>query len=178
MVYLDGRFVGHSEIPTVARGQTFVVGFGADPQLRARRELAGRTENIQGGNRELSFKYRLVLENYKDQPATVRLFDRLPYSDRPNDVRIKLGELKDPLSKDELYVRTERPKGILRWEIEVPASATGEKVRIVDYGFTLDFDRNFALRIPGSGAQPAAAAPAQEKAQQEFEMQQRARLTK
>ena len=35
-VYLDGRFVGRGEIPTVA-GQTFVVGFGADPQLRARR---------------------------------------------------------------------------------------------------------------------------------------------
>ncbi|MGO8689128.1 MAG: mucoidy inhibitor MuiA family protein [Thermoguttaceae bacterium] len=177
MVYLDGRFVGHSEIPTVARGQTFVVGFGADPQLRARRELAGRTENIQGGNRELSFKYRLVLENFKDQPAVVRLFDRLPYSDRPNDVRIKLADLKDPLSKDELYVRTERPKGILRWEIETPASATGEKVRIVEYAFTLDFDRNFALRIPGAGGQ-AAPAPAQEKAQQEFEIQQRARLTK
>ena len=80
-----------------------------------------------------------------------------------NNVRIKLADLKDPLSKDELYVRTERPKGILRWEIETPASATGEKVRIVEYAFTLDFDRNFALRIPGAAGQ-AAAAPAQEKA--------------
>jgi uncharacterized protein (TIGR02231 family) len=177
MVYLDGRFVGHSEIPTVARGQTFVVGFGVDPQLRARRELAGRTENIQGGNRELSFKYRLVLENYKEQPALMRLFDRLPYSDRPADVRIKLGELKDPLSKDELYVRTERPKGILRWEIEVPAGATGEKVRIIDYGFTLDFDRSFTLNIPGTESRPSpSVAPA--KMQQEFEMHERARLTK
>jgi uncharacterized protein (TIGR02231 family) len=58
-VYLDGHFVGRAEIPTVARGQTFVVGFGGDPQLRARRELADRTELVQGGNRELAFKYRL-----------------------------------------------------------------------------------------------------------------------
>lgn len=177
MVYLDGRFVGHSEIPTVARGQTFVVGFGVDPQIRARRELAGRTENLQGGNRELTFKYRLVLENYKDQPALVRVFDRLPYSDRPNDVRIKLGDLKDPLSKDELYVRTERPKGILRWEIEAPAGATGEKVRIIEYGFTLDFDRTFTLNIPGLGG-PQPSAPAAERMQHDFEIQQRARLTK
>ena len=150
---------------------------------------------MQGGNRELSFKYRLVLENYKDQPAEVRLFDRLPYSDRPTDVRIKLGDLKDPLSTDEFYVRTERPKGILRWEINVAAGATGEKVRIVNYGFTLDFDRNLALHIPGMGnpeGQPAAAqnAPgfggggmggmgaAPGRMQQEFEMQQRAKLTK
>ncbi len=177
-VYLDGRFVGRSEIPTVARGQTFVVGFGVDPQLRARRELASRTENVQGGNRELSFKYRLVLENYKDQPAEVRLFDRLPYSDRPSDVRIKLGDLHDPLSKDDFYVRTERPKGILRWEIKVRAGATGENVRIVEYGFTLDFDRNLALYIPGTSngeAQPAAPAM---KLQQDFEMQQRAKISR
>ncbi len=175
-VYLDGRFVGRSEIPTVARGQTFVVGFGVDPQLRAARELASRTENVQGGNRELSFKYRLVLENYKDQPAEVRLFERLPYSDRTNDVRIKIGDLRDPLSKDEFYVRTERPKGILRWEINVAAGATGEKVRIVDYSFTLDFDRNLALYIPGTN-QAAPAAPAM-KLQQEFEMDQRAKMSK
>ncbi len=176
-VYLDGRFMGRTEIPTVARGQTFVVGFGVDPQLRCARELASRTDNLQGGNRELSFKYRLVLENYKDQPAEVRLFDRLPYSDRPADVRIKLGDLKDPLSKDEFYVRTERPKGILRWEINVPAGATGEKVRIVEYGFTLDFDRNLALHIPGTSQPEAQPAPAM-KLQQEFEIQQRAKLSK
>ena len=43
-VYLDGRFVGRGEIPTVARGQSFVVGFGADPQLRARRALCSRRQ--------------------------------------------------------------------------------------------------------------------------------------
>ncbi len=56
-VYLDGRFVGRGEIPTVARGQTFVVGFGADPQLRARRELAEKKDDVQGGNRETKFEY-------------------------------------------------------------------------------------------------------------------------
>src|SRR5690606_22489772 len=54
-VYLDGRFVGRGELPTIARGETFVVGFGADPQLRASRELAAKTESVQGGNREMSF---------------------------------------------------------------------------------------------------------------------------
>ena len=59
MVYMDDKFVGRGEIPTVARGQTFVVGFGADPQLRTRRELADKIDGINGGNRELKFNYRL-----------------------------------------------------------------------------------------------------------------------
>ena len=147
-VYLDGRFVGRSEIPTVARGETFLVGFGVDPQLRARRELADRAESVQGGNRELSFKYRLVLENYASRAAAVRLLDRLPHADRPTDIRVKLGDLRDPLCRDQVYVRTERPKGILRWDIDVPAAAIGGKARIVEYGFTLEFDRRFSLSVP------------------------------
>ena len=143
-VYLDDRFVGRSEIPTVARGQKFVVGFGGDPQLRARRELADRTETVQGGNRELTLKYRLVIENFKNEAVPIRIFDRLPYSDRLGDIRIKLGELKDPLSTDRFYLRTERPKNILRWDVSVPAGATGDQVRIVEYSYTLDFDRNFS----------------------------------
>jgi uncharacterized protein (TIGR02231 family) len=168
-VYLDGRFVGRGEIPTVARGQTFVVGFGVDPQIRARRELASRKESVQGGNRELSFEYRLVIENYKDEIVPLRVFDRLPYSDRGADVRIKLGDLKDPLSDDKVYLRTERPKNILRWDISVPAAATGEKVRIINYSFTVDFDRNLALN-------PIGESPAH--LQREFEQMQRSRLTR
>ena len=152
-VYLDGRFVGRGEIPTVARGQMFVAGFGADPQLRTRRELADKTESVQGGNRELGFKYRLIVENYKDQAVPVRVFDRLPHCELSADVRVTLAEMKDPLDDDVLYLRRERPKGILRWEIEVSAGATREKARIINYGFTLEFDRNFRLTVPGGKQQ-------------------------
>ena len=112
--YLDGQFVGRTDIPTVARGQTFVVGFGADPQLRARRELVDKGESFQGGNRELKFKYRLTIENSKGEPVMVSLLDRMPHSDRPADVRVALGKMTDPLSDEKLYVLREKPKGILR----------------------------------------------------------------
>jgi hypothetical protein len=159
-VYLDGRFVGRSEIGTVARGQKFVVGFGADPQLRARRELADKDDKIQGGNRELSFNYRLVIENYKDQAAPVRVFDRLPHSERAADVRVTLGELTTPLSKDAVYARVERPKGILRWDTEAPANSSGEKPHLITYKYTVEYDR--ALHV----ATPAGAI---ERQQKEFE---------
>jgi uncharacterized protein (TIGR02231 family) len=165
-VYLNGSFVGRGEIPTVARGQTFVVGFGADPQLRARQELVDKTDSVQGGNRELAFRYRLVVENYKDQPVKVSVFDRLPHTERPGDVRIKLGELDEALSEDKLYLRRERPKGILRWDIEVAANAMGESARLIDYGYTAEFDRSFQL---------TAAASDSPEQRQEFEQLQRAR---
>ena len=165
-VYLNGSFVGRSEMPTVARGQTFVVGFGADPQLRAKRELADKSDSVQGGNRRLSFKYRLVIETYKSQPVEVSVFDRLPHTERAADVAIELGELKDALSDDKLYQRVERPKGILRWDIEVPAGATGEDARLIEYSYTVEFDRQFQL------AGVTADVPQQRR---EFEQLQRAR---
>jgi uncharacterized protein (TIGR02231 family) len=172
--YLEGRFVGCGEIPTVARGQMFVPGFGADPQLRARRELVDKTESIQGGNRKLDFKYRLIVENYQDQAVRVRIYDRLPDCEGSPDIRVTLADLKDPLDTDPLYLRRERPKGILRWEIPVPAGAVREKARTVEYGFSVEFDRNFQLGTLDGGKQqesefqqmerqmiaPAAAAPA------------------
>ncbi len=171
-VYLDGRFMGRGEIPTVAPGQTFVMGFGADPQLRARRELVTKTDGVRGGNREVAFHYRLVLENWKAEAVSVRVFDRLPLPENADEVRVTLGPLEDKLSEDKLYLRVERPKGILRWDIEVPAQAAGEKARLLSYGFTLEFDRTRDLTQPTPAG--AAAAPARA----EFEEMQKARYGK
>ena len=153
--YLDGRFVGRGEIPTVARGQMFVAAFGANPQLRARRELIDRTETVQGGNRKLDFKYRLIVENYQPEPAPVRLYDRLPYSGDSTEVRVALAEMKTPLSEDALYLRRQRPKGILRWEIPVPAGAAREKAETIEYGFSVEFDRNLQLSALGGKQEQA-----------------------
>jgi hypothetical protein len=167
-VYLDGRFVGRGEIPTVARGQNFVVGFGADPQLRTRHELASKTDDVQGGNRQIEFAYRLVIENFKSEAADVRVLDRLPHSDRASDIRVTLTEGTDKLSDDKVYLRRERPKGMLRWDIEVPAKATAENARMVEYAVRMEFDRNFQLT--------ASTGRAQQQQMEEFEKLQRERL--
>ncbi len=71
------------------------------------------------------------------------------------------------MSEDPSYLRSERPKGILRWEIDVPAKATNDKARIVKYAYTVDFARDFRLTAAGASA-------AQQ--QREFEELQRGRL--
>ncbi len=168
-VYLDGRFVGRGELPTVARGETFVMGFGADPQLRAKRELLDKTETVQGGNREISLKIRLAIESYKDAEVKVRLFDRIPHPERKTDIRVTLGEMgADKLSDDKLYLRLEQPKGILRWDITVPAKASGEKARLVEYSYKIELDRNLTFTAPADAAMPAA--------QQEFQEMHKVRM--
>jgi hypothetical protein len=164
-VYLDGRFVGRGEIPTVARGQTFVVGFGADPQLRARRELVDKKDGIQGGNREIKFEYRLVVENFGNDKQVVRVLDRLPHVEGNEDIRVTLGEMSDPISTDKLYQREERPMGFLRWDIDVPAKAAGENARLIKYHYVVEHDRQFVVSLPTS----------KQTLQEEFERLQRGR---
>ena len=144
-VYIDNRFVGRAEIPTVAQGEIFVLGFGSDAQVRARRELVEKTEGVQGGNKEVKMQYRVVIENYKATDVRVRVLDRLPFTNRASDIRVTPGEPTIPLSSDPTYQRRERPKNILRWDVNVPAEASGEKAFEIRYAFTLDYDRNFAI---------------------------------
>jgi uncharacterized protein (TIGR02231 family) len=170
MVYLDGRFVGRGEIPTVATNQTFVVGFGVDPQVRTGRALLDREEKAQGANRQLNMKYQLTVENFKDEPVTLRLFDRMPYYATETDIRIKLGEIKDKLSEDPIYRMREFPKNILRWDIEVPTKTTGQNAKMIDYNFTVEFAGNANLTTVSTGT------PAEnQQIQQDFEQLQRAR---
>jgi len=164
--YLDDRFVGRAEIGSVSQGQTFVVGLGADPGLLSRRELVDKSERVQGGNRILDLDVRLIIENFHDRAITIRLLDRVPYTDRDGDLRVTLGEMSDELSTDAGYVASERPKGILRWDVEVAAGAGGENERAVDYSYTLEFDRERQL---------TTATSRQAAFKQEFQLMEKAR---
>jgi len=152
-VYLDGRFVGRSEIPTVARGQNFVVGLGADSQLRSSRKLVDRSKRINGGNRETTLEYKLIVENYKEEPAKIRVVDRMPNVGDESKIRVTLdGSVEDKLSTDGVYVRTMLPQGILRWDTEVAGRSVGENAHEIDYSFKLEYDRQYAVALPSSGS--------------------------
>ena len=152
-VYLEDRFVGRGEIPTVARGQEFIVGFGADSQLRSRRELVKKSTDINGGNREAKLSYRLVIENYKESDTEIRVVDRIPMNNENDNLRVTLLPLETELSSNEAYNRIERSKGILRWDTKVPARAIGETAFEIEYGFTLEHDRNYVVSLPRNEAQ-------------------------
>ncbi len=167
-VYLNGGFVGRTDVPMVAVGQKFTVGLGMDSQLRAARRMVERTERVLGANKEVVASYGLTLENFKERPVNVRVYDRIPHTTKGAEIRVTLGEMSDELSDDRLYLQDERPKGILRWDIEVPAGSAGPDARRVDYGYSLEFDRKLYVVSPLGGGQ-AEKGGAPEQLRQEFE---------
>ncbi len=149
--YLAGQFVGGGQIPTVAIGETFHVGFGIDSSLRATRELIDKTETVQGGNKVLNFNYHLTVENFGTAPATVRLTDRIPTT-RDNDVKITLASSSKEVSTDAAYQQSERKKGMLRWDLPVEAQAIGPKAAVIDFQMKLEFDRQMTITgMPTTG---------------------------
>ncbi len=159
-VYLGGEFVGKASMPVVACGQRVTLGFGADSQLRARREFVSKEEGgggIMRSTKDITYRYRLVLENYSNKDVSVWLFDRIPV--QTDKIAVALDEGRKTLSKDAVYLRTLREKGILRWDTAVPAGAARDKAALLEYTFTLTFDKNLAISEDvAERAQPAAAA--------------------
>ena len=155
--YVNNEFVGRGVMPSVAIGQSFNVGLGIDSSLRARRELVEKTETMQGGNRVVDFTYRMSLENFGAKPANVRLLDRLPTA-KEAEIRVTLASVgRDgrELSKDPIYVQNDHKKGILRWDIEVPAQAVDVKAFSMEYQFKLEYDRNVTITTPVATPAPA-----------------------
>ena len=144
-VYLDDRFVGRTLLPSTASGQLLTIGFGADSQVRTRRELLDKQDEVQGGNRRLTFVYRLVLANFKNRPVSIRLMDRMPITRQTKQLSIRLEDPDPKLSDDGLYQRIGRPTGALRWDLTVPEDRHGSKAFDVQYSYTAEFDRSRVL---------------------------------
>lgn len=140
--YVEGRFVGGGEVPTVARGESFIVGLGIDTSLRASRELIDKTESIQGGNRVVDLTYRLSIENFADAGTEIRLMDRLPKA-KESEVKLTLTDPGKPLSTEDAAAM--KKNGLLRWDIAAPASCSGEKAWTLDYKFRLEHDKQMTL---------------------------------
>ena len=152
--YLDGAFAGQGSLPLVARGQSLTVGLGAETQLRAARELEDKTTDIRGGNNLLTYTYRLRLRNFMDQPVKMRVWDRMPQAP-DKQVTVTLITPEPPLSEDAVYTSYEKPRGLLRWDVEVPAHAAGAQVYTFTYKFQLEFDKTYNI-----GELPAQTAEA------------------
>lgn len=141
-MYLAGDFVGSAKIPMVAVGKPFTVGFGVDPQLQASRTMVDRTRATQGGNQVLTFKYRIMISSYKTTPVPVQVWDRTPHADQVQTIAVTLKDPKPELSNDALYVRDEKTKGLLRWDVVVEPKQNGEKALTIDYEFKMELDKN------------------------------------
>lgn len=143
-MYLGADFVGRCELPLVAIGKQFTVGFGADPQIQVSRQLVGKDVKTTGGNQVQTFEYRILINSYKTEPAKIQVWDRVPKAEAQT-IAVSLVGQKPDLSSDVLYQREDRPKNLLRWDVTVQPGMNGEKPMTIDYQFRLELDRQMQI---------------------------------
>ncbi len=149
-MYVGSDFVGRMSLPQVAVGEPFTVGFGVDPQLQIGRRLVEKSRAIQGGNQVYSYRFRIVVRNFKSTPVNLQLWDRMPWTES-SAVAVNLIDVRPDLSADAPYVRLMRPDNLLRWDLTVPPGTIGDKALVVAYQFKLEYARNMAIEYFRSG---------------------------
>jgi uncharacterized protein (TIGR02231 family) len=139
-IFVGQDYVGPTMIGSVAPNGEFKVHFGIDNAVKtARRLVSKRTENtgLLSGGRRTSYDYRLAVDNGSGKPLTVELWDRYPVS-RSSEIQVTMPSISDPLSNDAYYIAEEKPRGLLKWILSVPASASGTSAYIVSYGVEIN----------------------------------------
>jgi len=142
--YLNGEFVGKGDLELIAGGEDFKVGFGADPQVQVTKTLVSKSERTEGGNRVSEFEYKLEMANFRENDIALRLMDRIPYS-TGSAIQVKLAKAAPELSKDTEYRKTGYKKGLLQWDLDVPAHAANDKSMAVTYKFSVAHERGKAI---------------------------------
>ena len=142
--YRDDEFVGKTQMRLVTIGQKFTAGFGVDSQVQVTREFKDKKTETLWGNRVDEQKYKIEISNYKTTPVKLRLLERLPYTENPN-IEILLTNTSHSLSTDKEYTKTQKDKGILRWDIVLSPSTSGDKTTVVEYSYTMKYDNDMRV---------------------------------
>jgi uncharacterized protein (TIGR02231 family) len=143
-MYNSSDFVGRMNLPLVAIGETFTVGFGAEPQLQVQRQMLDKSRTMQGGNQILKFEYRILVSSFKPEKVKVQLWDRLPMAENET-MNVTLVKSAPEVCKEGLYQREDRPHNLLRWDLDVEPDMNGERATAVNYEFKLELDKQMHI---------------------------------
>jgi uncharacterized protein (TIGR02231 family) len=143
-MYTGTDFVGQMNLPLVAVGETFTAGFGIDPQLQVQRQMIDRARTTQGSNQVLRYEYRIQVASYKTERVRLQVWDRLPHADN-DTVGVSLVKAAPEPSQEPAYQREQRPRNLLRWDVNVDPNTAGEKSLAIQYEFKLELDKNLAI---------------------------------
>jgi Domain of unknown function (DUF4139)/N-terminal domain of unknown function (DUF4140) len=143
-MYFGSDFVGRASLPLVAVGQSFMAGFGVDPQIQVQRQLVDKTRNIQGGNQIQKFDYRITVNNYKSEEVKLQLWDRIPHAEG-EAITVTLATSAPAISKEEAFVRDQQSKGLLRWDLTLAPNSSDAKASNVTYEYKLEYAKDASI---------------------------------
>lgn len=127
-IFVEGDFVGETQIPSVQGRGSFEVFLGVEPRIEVTRQPVVRTTSntgLFGGGRQVSLANRIELENRLPRPVIVELWDRRPVS-LNSKIEVAIAGLTLPLAADAEYLANEAPQGLLKWLVPLGAAGTPE----------------------------------------------------
>ena len=146
-VFMDGNYIGMTNIGSSAPGSELEMYFGTDPAMSATRTMLTKNTGetgVFGGWLKTSYEFVLRIDNGSGREARIELWDRHPIS-RSDEIQVAVEDLSRPLSTDTSFVQEDRPRGLMRWDLEVPAGSIGDKAFVVSYD--LDVERKEGVRM-------------------------------
>jgi uncharacterized protein (TIGR02231 family) len=126
-IFRDDMFVGTTNLDNIAPGQEFKLNLGVDEGIKIDRELIERQvdKKFIGGNRRITFAYRLTVTNLLPTPNRIQIEDQIPHS-RNEQIKVKLLKIFPQIQLGEL--------GKLSWELDLPANGKTE----ISYQFSIE----------------------------------------
>lgn len=141
-IFLEGDFMGTSSIDSVGPAEEFDLYLGVDENVKVKREEIEKKiddvliAGISSPNRTTTFKYKLTVENYKNKPIKVNLFEAMPVSGNER-IKVKMAEPSlQPKKKD-----WKDRKGVWHWEVTLEPKAKQE----IFYGFSVEHPRDMQV---------------------------------
>ena len=133
-VFNDAVFAGKSYLKTVSSGEEFDLYFGADDQVKVKRDLA-KVRKKAGLISSNSVRYHTTveLENFKSRGVTVSLLDQQPLAGNA-EIKVSLDDAAPKPSET-------KEDGTIVWKIDL---APGEK-RKVSYDIVIDYPKGREL---------------------------------
>lgn len=128
-VYLGSDSIGTAALGEIAVGGEIELWFGKEPGVMVKREVVSKKASESGvfsKSKGVDREYRVSLTNTLARAVEVELWDRVPVS-RNEQVKVELTAIAPALATDAKYLKEERPQGLLKWMLPLPARVAGKE---------------------------------------------------
>lgn len=141
-IFLDGDFVGSSELGSIGPGEEYDLYLGVDENVKVKREQVSKKVDttliagIRSWNKDTAFEHKLTVESYKSEKIHVKLFEALPVSEHDR-IKVKVHPPRpEPQERD-----WKDRKGVWLWEFDLEPKGKRE----IYHSFTIEQPQDMAV---------------------------------
>ena len=163
--YLDGTFLGMTDIDFIAKGEKFSLFLAVADHLKLSRQLDRKLSTLVRKTRnQMQVAFIVTVENLSAETATFTLADRIPVSEN-KDIRVDKVSIMPVVKPD--------TQGIIHWELTLKP---GEK-REFRIGYQVEYPSELVLDTkrrhmrdadPYDAESPSPAAPAKSRVEDQI----------